>query len=264
MKDMPVSYQRLLLRLERQEARLLRGGRDAPAGGSSELEKKIPPAVREALESAFFQAFRTLFRPESTRLIEKTVPTERLHMAWKSWQGELQPREERELLRQMERDRRRSRTGETLAAGAEGTMLGLLGIGLPDIPVLLALLLRSLYQSALRCGFSYESPEERVYLLLLLQGALSQGEERRALSGRADRLGRALDHGWPVSVDLENETGAAAALLARKVVRLKFVRGCRLVGAVGGAGNLSLAGRVSRWGALKYKKRFLEKKVRGL
>ena len=35
MKDMPVSYQRLLLRLERQEARLLRAGRDAPAGGSS-------------------------------------------------------------------------------------------------------------------------------------------------------------------------------------------------------------------------------------
>ena len=117
---------------------------------------------------------------------------------------------------------------------------------------------------ALRCGFSYESPEERVYLLLLLQGALSQGEERRALSGRADRLGRALDHGWPVSVDLENETGAAAALLARKLLLLKFVQGFPLVGAVGGAANLSLAGRVSRWGALKYKKRFLEKKVRGL
>ena len=263
MKDMPVSYPRLLGRLEKQEARLLKDGLSLPRMQTG-LEEKIPPKVRQTLEAAFYKAFQTLFAPGGARLVEKTIPVERLNLEQRLWEGALSPQEERALLRQMESGRRKGQAGEVLAAGAEGTALGLLGIGLPDIPVFLALLLRSLYQSALRYGFSYESAEERTYVLLLLQGALSQGEERRELSRRADQLGRALDHGWPASVDLEEETKTAAALLAQKLLAVKFVQGLPVVGVVGGAVNFSAAGRVSQWGALKYKKRFLERKVRGL
>ena len=263
MKDMPVSYTRLLSRLEKQEARLLKDGLTLPRVETG-LEEKIPPKARQALEAAFCRAFQTVFGPGGAGLVEKTIPLGRLELEQRLWEGKLSPREERSLLREMERGRRRSQAGQVLAAGAEGTALGLLGIGLPDIPVLLALLLRSLYQSALRYGFSYERGEERTYVLLLLQGALSQGEERRDLSRRADQLGRAIDHGWPVSVDLEGETRDAAALLSQKLLAVKFVQGLPVVGAVGGMVNFSAAGRVSRWGALKYKKRFYEKKVRGL
>ena len=263
MNELPVSYVRLLSRLERQEARLMRDGLPLPRVETG-LEGRIPPKARQALEAAFFRAFQTLFGPGGARLVEKTIPLERLGLAQRLWAGELTPGEGRALLRQMERGRRRSQAGQVLAAGAEGTALGLLGIGLPDIPVFLALLLRSLYQSALRYGFSYESEEERTYVLLLLQGALSQGEERRDLSRRTDQLGRAIDHGWPAAVDLEEETRAAAVLLSHKLLAVKFVQGLPVVGAVGGAVNFSAAGRVARWGALKYKKRFYEKKVRGL
>ena len=62
----------------------------------------------------------------------------------------------------------------------------------------------------------------------------------------------------------EEETRAAAVLLSHKLLAVKFVQGLPVVGAVGGAVNFSAAGRVARWGALKYKKRFYEKKVRGL
>ena len=78
------------------------------------------------------------------------------------------------------------------------------------------------------------------------------------------RLGRALDHGWEVSCSVEEEIAAACRALAGRLLTAKFVQGIPLVGAVGGAVNLTLYRRVSYYGALKYRKRFLEKRVRGI
>lgn len=262
MKDMPVSYHRILDRLLRQEERFLR--RTTLSLPTEALEKKIPPHVRRTLNSAFTKAFGVLFGPGGTRLVERTYPKEKLAREARLWETPLPPHEARQALRRMNWKRAASRNVERCVAGAEGTALGLLGIGLPDIPILLGWLLRSLYQDAVQYGFSYESREERTYLLRLLQGALSQGEERRLCSARADELGRALDHGWPVDCDLEAEIGKTSALLANRLLLVKFIQGVPLVGVVGGAANLSLSGTVSRYGTLKYKKRFLERKVRGL
>ena len=258
-----MSYHRMADRLERREEKLLRGG-GLPGLSAGGLEEKIPPAVRQGLETAFQKAFALLLGPGGTGVLKRTYGKKKLEEAQRLWSEGLSPGEARRTLRRMERQGAAARAAEVWAAGLEGTALGLLGIGLPDIPLFLGLLLRSLYQSAARYGFSPESPEERAYLLLVLQTALAQGEERRALSRRADQLGRALDHGWPVSAGLEEETRAAAALLSRRLLVLKFVQGIPLAGAVGGPANLLLSREVSRWGAMKYRKRFLEKKVRGL
>ena len=176
----------------------------------------------------------------------------------------LSPAQARKQLSELKRSAALTSSLENAAAGVEGVVLGVWGIGLPDIPVLLAWLLRSLYQNAARYGFSYDSPAERVYLLLVLQGALSEGEQRRGFSRRADRLGRALDHGWDAEYNLEVEMRAASALLADRLLLVKFIQGMPVVGVVGGAANLSLSSAVNKYGTLKYKKRFLERKVRGV
>ena len=119
MNELPVSYVRLLSRLERQEARLMRDGLPLPRVETG-LEGRIPPKARQALEAAFFRAFQTLFGPGGARLVEKTIPLERLGLEQRLWEGELTTGEERALLRQMERGRRRSQAGQVLAAGAEG------------------------------------------------------------------------------------------------------------------------------------------------
>ena len=116
MKDMPVSYSRLLNRLERQEVRLLRGGFSWPPIQSG-LEEKIPPKVRQTLEAAFYKAFQTVFGPGGVKLVEKTIPVERLNLEQRLWEKELTPKEERAVLRQMERGRRKGQIGEVFAAG---------------------------------------------------------------------------------------------------------------------------------------------------
>ena len=265
MKEMPISYHRILMRLEKKEARLLRRPSFSPLAGQMEkLRARIPNTVRSNLEYAFEKAFSLLFGPDGTRFLEHTYARKKLERQAQSWESPLSPTQAKQVLSSLERGSGLGGRVESVAAGVEGVALGLLGIGLPDIPVLLAFLLRSLYQNATRYGFSYASPAERVYLLLLLQGSLSEGDERRALSIRADRLGRALDHGWETQFDLDSEIRKTAVMLSERLLLVKFIQGLPLVGAVGGLSNLPLSSAVAEFGGLKYKKRFLERKVRGL
>jgi len=197
-------------------------------------------------------------------VLEHTYPRKKLEEGHELWKRSPTPAQAKKELRRLSRQRRNAGMVQACVSGAEGTALGILGIGLPDIPVFLGVLLRSLYETAAAYGFTVNTPEERVYLLLVLQGGVSEGETRLEASRRADGLGRAMDHGWPAQVDLEAELEKTADLLADRLLFLKFVQGIPVVGAVGGAGNLSMSSAVSKYGAIKYQKRFLEKKVRGL
>lgn len=265
MKEMPVSYHRILMRLEKKEQRLLCRRSFSPLAPQMEkLRGRIPYSVQSNLERAFEKAFTLLFGPEGTRFLEHTYAKGKMDSRAAQWEAPLPPGQARKALAELDRQAVLSRSLDSAAAGAEGIALGLLGVGLPDIPVLLAWLLRSVYQSAARYGFSYRSPEERAYLLLLLQGALTDGERRRTLSQRADRLGRALDHGWDTQTDLDSEVRRTASLLAERLLLLKFIQGLPIVGAIGGAANLTLSSAAGEYTGLKYKKRFLERKVRGL
>ena len=265
MKEMPISYHRILMRLEKQEQRLLSRRTFSPFSAQLDvLRARIPHTVQFNLERAFEKAFSLLFGPEGTRFLEHTYAKRKLETQAQRWERPLSPAQARKQLSELKRSAALTSSLENAAAGVEGVVLGVLGIGLPDIPVLLAWLLRSLYQNAARYGFSYDSPAERVYLLLVLQGSLSEGEQRRGFSRRADRLGRALDHGWDAEYNLEVEMRAASALLADRLLLVKFIQGMPVVGVVGGAANLSLSSAVNKYGTLKYKKRFLERKVRGV
>lgn len=265
MKEMPISYHRILLRLEKKEARLLKRPTFSPLSGPmAKLRGRIPNTVRANLKYAFEKAFSLLFGPEGTRFLAHTYAKKKLETQARTWETPLSPTQAKKTLSALERGAGLTASIESAATGVEGTVLGLLGVGLPDIPVLLAFLLRSLYQTATRYGFSYDSPAERAYLLLLLQGSLSDGVDRRELSARADRLGRALDHGWETHFNLDEEIRKTAILLSERLLLVKFIQGFPIVGAVGGLSNLSLSSAVSEYGGIKYKKRFLERKVRGL
>ncbi len=64
-----------------------------------------------------------------------------------------------------------------MLSGVSGIGLGVLGIGLPDIVLFTALMLRSVYEIALNYGFDYHSKQEKRFVLLLIQGALSYGTD---------------------------------------------------------------------------------------
>ena len=64
-----------------------------------------------------------------------------------------------------------------VVSGAGGVGMGLLGVGIPDIPVFTAMVLKSIYEIALNYGYEYESEGERRFILMLIQGAVSYGQD---------------------------------------------------------------------------------------
>lgn len=57
-----------------------------------------------------------------------------------------------------------------------GIGLGVLGIGLPDIPLFTGMVLKSIYETAISYGFPYDTEEEQCYILKLISTALSRGD----------------------------------------------------------------------------------------
>ena len=157
------------------------------------VREKVPEKLKTTLTAAFYKGFETVFE-KGTAAIEKTYDKERLEAMYRMNQDmtDYGNRPEK-ALKEMEKDIRRTHTAGKGMAAAEGTVLGLFGIGLPDIPLFLAVLLKGVYETALRYGFSYDSREEKIYVLNLICAALSEGEEKRKYSLYLDLQGDEMD-----------------------------------------------------------------------
>ena len=73
-----------------------------------------------------------------------------------------------------------------LVSGAAGVGMGLVGVGIPDIPVFTGMILKSIYEIALNYGYEYETKGERRFILLIIQGAVSQWNEMQDIDKSID------------------------------------------------------------------------------
>lgn len=87
-------------------------------------------------------------------------------------------------LRSFSKKARDTGTKNLLLSGVSGIGMGVLGIGLPDIPVFTGMILKNIYETALQYGYSYESREEKYFILLLIRGAVSYGIHFVRLTGK--------------------------------------------------------------------------------
>lgn len=194
--------------------------------------QKVPEKLQSTLESAFIKAFDLIFS-KGIFWIEKTYKKETFtQTTWK----------------RNRKDTKRIAHHHVLGAGISGAGLGLLGIGLPDIFLYTALLLRNLYQIALQNGFSYNTPEEKIFILLLLQATFCSGDE---LINVHDKLHHRQ------SLVLEAEIKKTAYQMSHTLLTLKFVQGIPLVGSITGVYDALYMHRLSKYAQIQYEKRNL-------
>jgi len=151
---------------EQRLAKLALQGKDSAWKGK--LEEKVPPKVSRALEAAFCKAFALVFE-KGTGIIEKSYNSADLRQAYTRREEGVRQTMDRRSLRRVQGEARTGESRNLLLTTVEGIGLGALGIGLPDIVLFVGMLLKGIYETALRYGFSYDTPEERLWILKAME-----------------------------------------------------------------------------------------------
>lgn len=218
------------------------------------IEAHVPEKFIDTLQAAFEKAVVFVFEKGGGVVMGKRRREDRREAYQvRSYAADL--RESRENLRAFSRDAARAGRGSMLLSGAAGMGMGLLGMTLPDIPLVTALLLKCVYEVAESLGFSCSEEQEQIYALRVIETALSYGEELE--QGNRDLETFAQTGAWPETVGRKSQIRATARRLAETMLYGKAIQNIPLAGVAGGAGDLLCLRRVRRYAVVKYEKRFL-------
>lgn len=239
----------------KKEARFLEGREKKT---DSLLNQKIggviPEKLQGALDAAFIKAFDLIF-DKGTKVIEKTYQKERLEQDYKINAYARELRKDRKSLRAFAKNAGRTGQAAFLMSGISGIGMGVLGIGLPDIPIFLGMAVKTVYETALHYGYSYDSEEERYFILLLIEASAARGEEALFASKEADGY---IESGLlPAGYDRKEQIKKTASVLSRELLYMKFLQGIPVAGIVGGAFDAVYMRQIAAFAGIKYRKRFL-------
>lgn len=241
----------LIKKAEKQQSKL-----------NSLLEEKVPENLQSTLDKAFAKAFDVVFS-KGTGIIEKTYNKEKaedtyiIHHLQAS-----KSKPKRKALRAFSKTAGKASNVNLAVSTISGVGLGILGIGIPDIVLFVSLVLKSLYQIATSYGCDYRNENEKKWLLLLIKGALTFGDEQKAINQEVDHY---IKYGTFIQqTNLNEDIQSAATCLSKELLYMKFLQGIPLVGAVGGAYDFVYMKEINKYAKLKCHKRFLYNKMPNL
>lgn len=246
------------------------------AGWQDKVAKYVPEKLEGTLNTAFYKAFELIF-DKGTGIIEKTYQREKKEQNYKINAYAADVRNTRWSLRAFGREAKASKNFNMAVSAVEGVGMGILGMGIPDIPLFLAVLLKSIYEIALSYGFSYDTEQEQIFILKLIETALShdealakgnmelnlwmQGKKSEVvISETGERHEVEVEQAMSRRFDTsrEEQIKRTSDALAKELLYLKFVQGLPVVGVVGGLSDMVYQKKIGDYAAMKYKRRFLE------
>lgn len=230
------------------------------------VEKKVPETLQNTLEMAFTKAFITVF-DKGEVIIEKTYNKEKERRIFKRNVRRLRREDfNTKTFRKFERQARRTINWNLGISLIEGIGLGVAGCGIPDIPIFVSLLLKSIYEISISYGFSYSNNQEKLFILKLIDTALLSGKELREKDEDVDQLIDELCEGinckvqeddFLVELKITRQIDHSAHALSHELLYGKFLQGMTFIGIIGGITDFICLKRITNYVMLKYKRRFL-------
>ncbi len=243
------------------------------------VRRKIPISLQRTLESAFGKAFYMVFE-KGTGLIEKTYKKDEQRHTYKSSSKKLKNEGFTAAgVRRFDRQAKNTIVKNLIISMFEGLALGLGGMGIPDIPIFVSVMLKSIYEIAISFGFEYTSPEEKIFILKIIETSLKSGDElreknkelnqlieimseedfKRAVKDKDNTDSAITKDEEVLQLMLKRQIDVSAEALSKELLYGKFVQGKAIIGIVGGTNDVTCLKRITDYAVLKYKRRFLLK-----
>ena len=230
----------------------------------AKLQRFVPDGLQSKLDLAFNKAFQLIFE-KGTGVIEKTYDKQRRQDDYQIEEFAAKLRENKRHVRAFRNQAKKYARRNLAISSAEGIGLGLLGIGLPDIPLFVSLLLKNIYEISLSFGYEYDQMEERLFQLKIIETALYSGEEIQQRDADINTMcqsirgakQRAPEETQRLTGKLDEQIRNTAKALSDDMLYAKFLQGTPIVGVVGGVGDMRVLKRVSDYAMLKYRRRYL-------
>ena len=253
-----ITLERELMLIKRKEKQYLRSlQKKKNVAWKIELEKRIPQKGMDGLKAAFSKGFALVFK-QGRAIIERSYDKDTIKDNHAIWDFAFQVKGTRNEIREIRKSALRSHAMNMALTTVEGVGLGILGVGLPDIVLFIAMLLRGVYETALHYGFDYESPYEQYLILKMMAASLASWDEIFTRNAELDSL--MMQIGKEVTEEeLAAQMEDTAGVFAMDMLVLKFIQGLPVVGIVGGAANPLYYHKIMNYVQLQYQKRFLEK-----
>lgn len=225
---------------------------------SKKIEEKIPGKVENTLEAAFYNGFKLVLE-KGSKYIEHSYNKEDIELEHEVNDFAIRKKLSKKTIRNMDKQSKKSRLINKGMSTVEGAGFGLLGIGLPDIPLFLGVILKTVFEISLSYGFDYNKEEERIYILTLISAALSDEKDIKELNMKLDLLAKKIDSNEKIEVNMEDTIKETSKILSDSLLLSKFIQGLPIVGVLGGITNYNVINKVSSFALIKYKKRYLSK-----
>ena len=220
------------------------------------VESYVPEGLKDTLDKAFYNAFKIVFE-KGTKIIEKSYNKKKIQSNHNIHDYSFRKIKNRRTMKKIDKHAQRSNFINTSISTIEGAGLGLLGMGLPDIPLLTAMILKTIYEISLSYGYLYELDDEKIFILNIINAALTTDEEQKKYNLRVDSISHNIDNHFIMDYDMDKEITRTSKILSDSMLASKFVQGIPIVGAVGSIANYRIINKISKYGTIKYKKRYL-------
>lgn len=224
----------------------------------TKVEEKIPEKLQSTLNIAFEKGFKTVF-DKGLGIIEKTYNKEDINMEFDINSYAINKYPTKRNLKKIDKSANKKTFINKSVTAIEGGALGLLGIGIPDIPIYIGVILKSIYEISLSYGFDYNFPEERIYILNIICASVTSGTERKMYFNKLDTIANEIDNGKYHNYNIDETLKETSNKISTYMLTSKFIQGLPIVGVVGGVTNFKTLHDISTIAKLKYKQRYLNK-----
>ena len=244
--------------LRREEKKFLNANIEVRTGNwQKKLEKHIPEKLNQTLKDAFCKAFELVFE-KGTGFIEKTYNKTGKQQEYKINDYTARLKGNRRAYRAFSQSAKAGKKVNMAVSTVEGIGMGALGLGIPDVPVFIAVVLKAIYEIALSYGFTYDTKEDKIFILKVMETSLLHGADLMAENLQIDQWIRGQKE-WDVT--LEAQMQKTATVMAEEMLCLKFIQGLPLVGIVGGLSDVVYQKRITDYAEMKYHRRFLSEQI---